>query len=336
MEGQQRDGIRDVTAGRPSPPLAGPAVDVSVVIPCYRDEAGMAQIFDRLGPVLDEICERPELVLVEDGSPDRTGAVAIQLAQTYRHPTTVVRLQRNFGQHAAVFAGFEHARGAVIVTMDSDLQYLPEEIPLLLAELSPEYKVVAGLRLNRRDPFPRNLITKGLTWWIGRRTGTTIKDYGSMFRAYDRSVVDQLLLFQERRRLVTALVAWLGVPVKEVPVTHEERGAGGSRYRLGALVDMLMDLLTGYSTFPLRLVTVTALLAALAGFAATLGLALYRVVVGSGGAGAVSAFALLFLLVTVQLVLTAIVGEYIGRVYVEVKERPHFLVRDVVRNEPAT
>lgn len=308
-------------------------IDISVVIPCYRDEAGMAQIFERLGPVLDEICEHPELVLVDDGSPDRTGDVAIQMAADFRHPTTVVRLARNFGQHAAVFAGFEHARGAVVVTMDSDLQYRPEEIPLLLEQLSPEYSVVSGYRAARKDPFPRNLITKGLTWWLARRTGTTIKDYGSMFRAYDRKVIDQLLRFNERRRLVTALVAWLGVPVKEVAVTHEARGGAGSRYRLRTLVDMLLDLLTGYSTFPLRVVTVTALLAAGAGFVATLGLALYRVLVGSGGAGAVSAFALLFLLLTVQLVLTAIVGEYVGRVYIEVKERPHFLLREVVRND---
>ena len=319
----------------PAPVTSGEAqdaIDVSIVIPCYRDEAGMGQIFERLGPVLDDLCDRAELVLVEDGSPDRTGELAVEMAASFRHPTTVVRLARNFGQHAAVFAGFEHARGAVVVTMDSDLQYLPEEIPLLVEQLEGDYKVVSGYRANRRDPFPRSLITKGLTWWLARRTGTKIKDFGSMFRAYDRSVVDQLLRFQERRRLVTALVAWLGVPVKEIPVTHEARGEGGSRYRLRALVDMLLDLLTGYSTFPLRAVTVTALLAAMAGFGATLGLALYRVLVGGGGAGAVSAFALLFALVTVQLVLTAIVGEYIGRVYVEVKERPHFLVREIVRN----
>jgi undecaprenyl-phosphate 4-deoxy-4-formamido-L-arabinose transferase len=307
-------------------------VAVSIVIPCYRDEDGMAQIFARLGPVLDEI-EHPELVLVEDGSPDRTGEVAIEMAADYRHPTTVVRLQRNFGQHAAVFAGFEHARGAVVVTMDSDLQYRPEEIPLLLEQLAPEYPVVSGYRADRRDPFPRNLITKGLTWWLARRTGTTIKDFGSMFRAYDRSVVDQLLRFEERRRLVTALVAWLGVPVKEIPVTHEARGEGGSRYRLRALVDMLLDLLTGYSTFPLRMVTFTALTAAFAGFGASVALAIYRVFVGGGGAGAVSAFALLFLLMTVLLVLTAIVGEYVGRVYVEVKERPHHIVRDITHND---
>jgi undecaprenyl-phosphate 4-deoxy-4-formamido-L-arabinose transferase len=331
MAAARSEGI-DIDAQRARAQQPDAAFDVSVVIPCYRDEAGMAQIFERLDPVLDEICERPELVLVEDGSPDRTGDVAIELAAGYRHPTTVVRLSRNFGQHAAVFAGFEHARGAVVVTMDSDLQYRPEEIPLLLAGLSPEYKVVSGYRANRRDPFPRNLITKGLTWWLARRTGTTIKDFGSMFRAYDRTVVDQLLRFEERRRLVTALVAWLGVPVKEIPVTHEARGEGGSRYRMRALVDMLLDLLTGYATFPLRAVTMTAMIAAAAGFAAALGLAVYRLLVGSGGAGAVSAFALLFLLITVQLVLTAIVGEYVGRVYVEVKERPHFLVRDIVQN----
>jgi undecaprenyl-phosphate 4-deoxy-4-formamido-L-arabinose transferase len=308
------------------------APGVSVVIPCYRDEAGLPRVFQRLGPVLDGLDGGAELVLVDDGSPDRTGQVAIDLADEYDHPVTVVRLMRNFGQHAAVFAGFEVSRGGAVVTLDSDLQYPPEQIGLLLSHLSQEYPVVSGYRRNRRDPLIRRVITATLSWWLRRRTGATLRDFGSMFRAYDRTIVLQLLQFEERRRFLTALVAWLGVPVKEIPVEHEPRGELGTRYRAKALIDMLLDLLTGFSTFPLRVVSLGAFVGAIAGFVGFFSFAVYRVFYGTGDAGTVSAFALVFLLLAFQLLLLALLGEYLGRVYIEVKERPYYLVRDVSRN----
>lgn len=304
---------------------------LSIVIPLYRDEAALAEIFERCGTVLDGQEAGGELVLVDDGGLDRTTPIAIEMAQAYRHPTTIVRLTRNFGQHPAVFAGLAYARGDRVVTLDSDLQYPPEEIPKLLRELGPEYPVVSGYRAMRRDPLVRRLITRGLTRWLNAQTGTSLRDFGSMFRAYDRSTVDLMITFTERHRYVPAVVAWLGVPIKEVPIVHKSRGASGSRYRLSTLMEMVLDLITGYSVFPLRILTGLGLTASIGGFIATLGFVIYRVAVGAGVSGTVSAFALVFALLAVLLLLVALIGEYVGRIYSEAKARPYFVVGSTYR-----
>lgn len=306
-------------------------VEVSIVVPCYRDEQTLPTLFARLEPVVAALGRRVELVLVDDGSPDRTGAVAEELARSAPFPVTVVRLLRNFGQHAALFAGFGVSQGSIVVTMDSDLQYPPEEIGKLLAGLDDDFPVVSGYRRDRRDPSFRRLVTFVLGAWLRRQTNTTLRDFGSMFRAYDRRVVDRLNEFREQRRFVPALVAWLGVPVREIPVDHEPRGPAGSRYRFSALVDMLLDLVTGYSIFPLRSAVVLGLAGAGIGFAATTGFAVYRVVIGAGVSRLVSAFAAVFFLLGIQLLILALIGEFVGRIYTEARGRPYYIVREVVR-----
>jgi undecaprenyl-phosphate 4-deoxy-4-formamido-L-arabinose transferase len=300
-----------------------------VVIPLYRDEAALDAIFARCGRMMEAIDGGAELVLVDDGGLDRTTPRALELARAFPHPTTVVRLSRNFGQHAAVFAGLAHARGAAVATLDSDLQYPPEDLPGMLEHLSPAYPVVSGYRANRQDPFGRRIITGALTRWLNRRTGATLRDFGSMFRIYDRATVDLMLAFTERHRYVPAVVAWLGVPIKEIPVAHAPRGERGSHYRIAALIEMTLDLITGYTVFPLRVLTALGLVGALAGFVATISFAIYRLVAGGGGAGTVSAFALLFGLLTVLLLIVALVGEYVGRIYSEAKGRPYYVVAAV-------
>jgi undecaprenyl-phosphate 4-deoxy-4-formamido-L-arabinose transferase len=304
---------------------------LSVVIPLYRDEDALEQIFARCEAVIEAVEGGGELVLVDDGGFDRTTPRALELARTVRHPTTVVRLARNFGQHAAVFAGLAHARGAAVATLDSDLQYPPEELPAMLRELSREHPVVSGYREQRRDPFARRVITGLLTRWLNRRTGARLRDFGSMFRVYDRRTVDLMLTFTERHRYVPAIVAWLGVPIKEVPIAHQARTERGSHYRIGTLVEMTLDLVTGYTVFPLRALTLLGLLGSAAGFVGTVAFAAYRVVVGQGGAGTVSAFALIFALLTVQLLIVALIGEYVGRVYSEAKARPYYVIADASR-----
>ena len=306
---------------------------LSIVVPLYRDVENLSSLFDRVGAVIAHLDRQTELVLVDDGSQDGTAERAFELAETFPYPTTVIRLWRNFGQHPAVFAGLQQAVGGVVVTMDSDLQYPPEEIPRLLAELSPAFPVVSGYREHRADPWPRRLITRVLSSWLSRRTGSRLRDYGSMFRAYDRRVVDQLLEFREQRRYIPGLVGWLRVPVKEIPVDHERRGRQGSRYQLGPLVDMFLDLITGYAAFPLRIVTAVGFVGAVFALIATSALFAYRLVSGSGPSGLVSAFAVLFFLVGVQLLVLGAVGEYVGRVYIETKGRPYFLVETVSHND---
>jgi undecaprenyl-phosphate 4-deoxy-4-formamido-L-arabinose transferase len=302
------------------------APGLSIVIPLYRDEDALAEIFRRCEPILDAQEDGGELVLVDDGGLDRSTPVALELAQSFAHPTTVVTLSRNFGQHPAVFAGLAHARGRHVVTLDSDLQYPPEEIPKLLNELGPDYPVVSGYRAARRDPLARRLITRALTRWLNAQTGTQLHDFGSMFRAYDRHTVDLMVSFTERHRYVPAVVAWLGVPIKEVPIAHEPRSERGSSYRLSGLIELVLDLITGYSVFPLRLLTCLGLLASVGGFVGTLIFIVYRIAVGAGVSGTVSAFALVFALLAVLLLLVAMIGEYVGRIYSEAKARPYFVV----------
>lgn len=305
---------------------------LSLVIPLYRDEAAIPEIFRRCRPVLDQAGEG-ELVLVDDGGGrDGTTARARELAEDYPHRVVVVRLARNFGQHPAVFAGLAHASGDRVATLDSDLQYPPEEIPAMVEAVSDEYPVVSGYRRDRHDPWPRKLLTQLLTRWLNKRTGTELNDFGSMFRVYDRATVDLMLQFTERHRYVPAVVAWLGVPIKEVPIEHQARGSQGSRYRFSTLLDLFLDLITGYAVFPLRLLTGVGLVASVAGFFGTILFIIYRLAEGSGVSGTVSAFALVFALLGVQLLITALIGEYVGRVYTEAKARPYYVVRDVSRN----
>jgi undecaprenyl-phosphate 4-deoxy-4-formamido-L-arabinose transferase len=307
-------------------------VDVSVVVPCYRDEDSIEPLLTRLGPVLSQLGARCEVVLVDDGSPDRTGERAVALTADFPHDATVVQLARNFGQHPAVFAGLAHARGEIVATMDSDMQYRPEDLPMLVDAVREGAEVASGVRANRADPLGRRIITRTLSWWLSRQTGSNLTDFGSMFRAYDRRTVDRMLLFTERHRYVPALVAWLGADIVELPITHDARGAAGSRYRLGALIDMLLDLVTGYAVFPLRVMSALGILGALIGFVSSFIFLVYRVVHGGGGAGTVSAFALIFALLAMVLALLALTGEYVGRIYNEAKGRPYYVVGDVVRH----
>lgn len=322
-------------SGQPEAAGAGaPPVGLSIVVPLYRDEAALEPIFRRCEPIFEEIPDGGELVLVDDGGGvDRTTQRAAELAKDYAYPTTIVRLARNFGQHPAVFAGLAHSRGSLVATLDSDLQYPPEELPKLIDEVSDEFPVVSGYRAERQDPFLRRWITRGLTRWLNARTGVELRDFGSMFRVYDRRTVDLMLTVEERHRYVPAVVAWLGVPIKEIPISHQSRGERGSRYRLSSLVDLLLDLVTGYSVSPLRLLIALGLVGSAVGFIATLGFLVYRVLEGSGVSGTVSAFALVFALLGIQLLLIALIGEYVGRIYTEAKGRPYYLVGEVITSD---
>jgi undecaprenyl-phosphate 4-deoxy-4-formamido-L-arabinose transferase len=318
-------------AGADAP--GGSTPGLSIVIPLYRDEDSLGPIFERCKPILNSIPDGGELVLVDDGGLDRATPRAIAMAENYPHPTTIVRLSRNFGQHPAVFAGLAHARGKLVATLDSDLQYPPEELPNLIAEVSEDYPVVSGYRADRQDPMMRKFITRGLTRWLNARTGADLRDFGSMFRVYDRKTVDLMLTFEERHRYVPAVVAWLGVPIKEVPIAHAPRRDQQSRYRLSSLMDLLLDLVTGYSVSPLRLLIALGLLGSAAGFIATLGFLVYRIFEGNGVSGTVSAFALVFALLGILLLLIALIGEYVGRIYVETQNRPYYVVGAVHRGQ---
>ncbi len=300
--------------------------DVSIVAPAYNEAATLPELVERtlaaaraLGTV--------ELIIVDDGSTDDTWEVLEALSR--RHPeVTGLRLQRNFGQHPAVSAGFSVAGGDVIVTLDADLQNPPEEIPRLVARLGPDCDVASGWRQERQDSLVRTFPSRLVNWSIARMTGVRLNDYGCMLRAYKRFVIDELQACPEANKAITALVSWLGVRIVEVPIRHARRPAGRSRYSLWRLVKMNFDILTGFSTSTLQVVSVCGFALSALGFAAGIFLAGWRVVHGSGPVGLTTFLAVLMFLVGAQMVAIGMVGEYVARIFTQVQGRPYFIVRE--------
>lgn len=273
-----------------------------------------------------------ELIIVDDGSTDGTWEQIQAAAASY--PQLVgVRLQRNFGQHPAVSAGFAAAHGDVVVTLDADLQNPPEEIPKLVARLGPDCDVASGWRTLRRDRWARTLPSRVINIAIAMVTKVKLHDYGCMLRAYKRTVVEQVQACPEVNKAITALVSWLGVKIVEVPVEHHQRVAGRSRYSYWRLIKMNFDLLTGFSTGTLQAVSLTGLGLSVLGLGAGVVMAAWRVLYGSGPAGLVTFLAVLLFLAGAQMAAIGIVGEYVGRIYLQVQGRPYFIVSEQIRDD---
>lgn len=270
-----------------------------------------------------------ELIIVDDGSTDATWAQIEAAAAA--HPEVIgIRLQRNFGQHPAVSAGFAAARGDVVVTLDADLQNPPEEIPKLVDRLGPDCDVASGWRTLRKDSRARTLPSRLVNIGIAIMTKVKLHDYGCMLRAYKRTVVDQVQACPEVNKGITALVSWLGVKIVEVPVEHHERTAGRSRYSYWRLIKMNFDLLTGFSTGALQAVSLTGLAVSVLGLGAGIVMAVWRIVYGSGPTGLVTFLAVLLFLAGAQMAAIGIVGEYVGRIYIQVQGRPYFIVSEQI------
>ena len=316
-----------------TPLRQSPNLHYSVVIPLFNDAEILPELHRRVSAVMDSLGESYEIVYVDDGSRDNTFGA---LQEVYRgDPGHVkgVRLLRNFGQHPAVTAGFEQTCGQIVITLDSDLQNPPEELPKLLDKLAEGYDVVVGWRQVRQDSILRTLPSKFINWLISRSTGVKLHDYGSMLRVYRREVVQLLNQTEESAKFITALTSWLGVNIVEVPVRHELAADGQSRYNIRRLFRMTMDLATGYSLVPIQMVTGVGLLMAVVGISSGLFLLAWRIIFGVNVTGLSSFVALLLVLFGIQLAGLGIVGEYIGRIYIEVRDRPYYLIRTILQGE---
>lgn len=307
------------------------AVDISIVVPAFNEAANLPEMIRRARAAV-AVLGTYELIVVDDGSTDGSWGVIEDAAAEW--PEVVgVRLQRNFGQHPAVSAGFAAARGGIVVTLDADLQNPPEEIPRLVARLGPDCDVASGWRQLRKDRWMRTLPSRLVNVVIGRLTKVRLHDYGCMLRAYKRKVIDQVQACPEANKSITALVSWLGVRIVEVPVGHHERAAGHSRYNYWRLIKMNFDLLTGFSTGTLQLVSLSGLALSFIGLLTALFLVVWRLVQGSGPGGLTTFLALLFFLVGAQMAAIGIVGEYVGRVHLQVQGRPYFIVSETTERE---
>jgi len=303
---------------------------LSIVVPVWNEEANLEALYARLAPVADGIPGGVEMIFVDDGSTDRSLDLLRALAARDER-LHVVSFNRNYGQHAAVMAGFEVATGRTVVTLDADLQNPPEEIPKLLAKADEGFDAVGGARENRQDSFFRRLASRQVNALMRRiLKGVEFTDYGCMLRAYSRSVVQSMLLCDERSVFIPALACQFARRVAEVTVAHAERAGGESKYSLWRLIKLQVDLLTGFSSAPLRLATFVGAIISLASMGFGAFLVIRRVLYGPEAEGVFALFAVLFLLIGGNFLALGILGEYLGRVYSEVRRRPRSVVRETI------
>ncbi len=303
-------------------------LSLSVVIPVYNEERTLDALYGRLTPVLERTGRPYEVIFVDDGSADRSLDVLRRLHAADR-AVRVIALNRNYGQHAAVFAGLDHARGDVIITLDADLQNPPEEIPRLLAAVEGGHDGVGGWRQNRQDPAIRRLLSRCMNRLTSLMVGVPMRDYGCMLRAYRREVVDVLRGCREISSFVPALANSFARSPVEVPVAHDSRANGRSNYGPFRLIRLALDLMTGFSLIPIQVVSLSGIGIALLGLGFGAFLLVRRLFVGPEVEGVFTLFAILFVFVGIQILALGLIGEYVGRIYLEVRRRPRYVVQTV-------
>jgi dolichol-phosphate mannosyltransferase len=304
---------------------------ISVVLPVFNEETTLPILHRRLTDVLSSMGLSYELVFVNDGSRDRSWTRLLELANGDSH-VRAVNLSRNFGHQIAITAGIELARGDAVIVMDSDLQDPPELIPALYAKHREGFDVVYAQRRTRDGETWFKSATAKIFYRMIRRMSTIDipVDTGD-FRLISRRVVEDLRRLQERHRFVRGLVTWVGYNQTPLLYDRAPRAQGETKYPLGKMVRFALDGFTGFSSQPLRLATHVGALFAFVSFALMVGLTIYKLLGGEGlVTGWTSMIVAVLFLGGVQLLAIGILGEYIGRIYEEVKGRPLYLVRDVV------
>ena len=314
---------------------------LSVVIPVYNEEANIPALWERLASVLQEHFAKPgrtwEVIFTDDGSRDRSLELLLAIARD-EPQVKVVEFNRNYGQHAAIFGAFAEVSGRIVVTLDADLQNPPEEIPKLVTKAMEGYDVVGGWRQGREqnDSIFRRLPSKLVNAVTRKTTGVKLHDYGCMLRAYSREVVDAMLMCRERHSFIPALANSFAKRITEVPVAHAERAAGDSKYGLWKLINLQFDLLTSFSLLPIQMLSVLGVVVSALGVGFGIFLLIYRILYPERAVeGVFTLFAILFVFVGAQFLAFGLLGEYIGRIYVEVRDRPRYMVRKVHGKEEA-
>jgi len=303
---------------------------ISVVIPVYNEEANLALLMDRLEAAMRSMRRPYEIVFVDDGS--RDNSLEILKGFLGREGVRVVELTRNYGQHPAIFSGFSVVRGDIVVTVDADLQNPPEEIPRLVRAMEEgDYEVVGSVREMRKDSLFRTIPSRLVNAMTRRTTGVRMTDWGCMLRAYRRAVIDRMVASQEHSTFIPALATLFAKRMTEIPVGHEERHGGVSNYNLWKLLNLQFDLLTSFSEFPLKVVLYLGVTLSIGGVAFALLLFFMRVFLGAAwaGEGVFTLFAVLFFFVGALFFGLGIMGQYVGRIYHEVRKRPGYTIRQV-------
>jgi undecaprenyl-phosphate 4-deoxy-4-formamido-L-arabinose transferase len=306
------------------------APDLSVVIPVYNEEQVLPGLFERLYPALDALGRSYEILFVNDGSRDRSAALLKDSFERRPDVTRVVLFAANFGQHRAILAGFAESRGRYVITLDADLQNPPEEIPRVLAELDAGHDYVGTIRIQRKDLAWRRYASRLINAIRERTTRVRITDQGCMFRGYARTVVDAVNQCSEYNTFVPALAYTFAMNPTEIRVAHEDRGAGVSKYSLFRLMRLNFDLMTGFSTAPMQWFSAFGIGIAILSVLFVAFLAVRRLIVGPEAEGVFTLFAIAFFLIGVALFGVGLIGEYVSRIYDEVRHRPRYIVGNVL------
>jgi len=314
---------------------AQPPPDISVVIPVYNEEEGLPFLFERLYPALDALGRSYEVVFVDDGSRDRSVAELREQFQRRPDVTRVVVLARNAGQHLAILAAFQQTRGRYVITLDADLQNPPEEIARLVAAMDAGADYVGTIRVSRQDVLWRKAASRFLNRVREGTTSIHITDQGCMLRGYDRAVIDAVNRCSEVSTYVPALAYTFARHPVEIEVAHAERTVGQSKYSLFQLIRLNFDLMTGFSVAPLQFFSMSGIVIALVSIAFVVYLAIRRVIVGPEAEGVFTLFGIAFFLIGVALIGLGVVGEYVGRIYEQVRQRPRYTVAAVLEQGEA-
>lgn len=307
---------------------------ISVVIPIHNEQENLEELYSRLTKTLDDLGKPFEIIMTNDGSQDRSSEMLKELHLRRPHQIRVIEFNGNFGQHMAIMAGFERVRGEIVITMDADLQNPPEEIPKLVAAMEAGHDVVNTHRLDRQDNWWRLFVSKThntiRSWMMPK---LKMEDEGCMLRAYSRTVVDLMASTGEATTFIPALALNYATNPVEIGVAHASRSAGTTSYNFYKLIRYNFDLVTGFSLFPLQVFTLIGMFISVLSFLFVVFLVARRFIVGPEVEGVFTLFAVMFFLLGIVLLGLGVVGEYIGRIYQEVRKRPRFVIKHILEKD---
>jgi len=311
-------------------------IEMSIVIPVFNESENIKPLIIKLNEVLDKTGKNYEIIMVDDGSTDNSFEVMQKLIDNHKS-LRIIRFRRNFGQTAAFSAGFDLARGDIIVTLDADLQNDPADIPKLLEELNKGFDIVSGWRKKRYDNFlTRQLPSRIANYIISKFTGISLHDYGCSLKVYRSEVIKNIKLYGEMHRFIPAVASWMGIRVSEVEVNHAPRVSGKSNYGIMRTVRVLLDLITvkfllGYSTKPIQVFGLFGILSLLLGFIIAAYLSATKIFLGHPLSDRpLLLMAALLIIFGVQLCSIGLIGEMVVRAYYGSNDKPTYMIKEII------
>ena len=298
---------------------------LSIIVPVFNEEDNILELYSRIKLTLEKSKITNEIIFVDDGSKDKSLDIINDLSKKNKE-VKYISFYRNFGQHAAVIAGFKEAIGKYVLTLDADLQNPPEEIPKLIKEIEKGYDVVGGYRKNRKDSFIRKTLSFIMNKVISRLTGVKLKDYGCMMRVYKISLIKQIIIYGEKSVYIPSFAAWLTNNIKEIDVKHDYRKKGKTKYSLIKLLSQAFDLITTYTLIPLQIIFLIGVFVFFIGIALFIYLMMYRFFYGTPSS-LTSFIAILILLSGLIVLSIGIISEYLIRIYRETRKFPFYIIK---------